>query len=621
MIANDGLPIFQHDDGKIFLAESRHEMEAPGFGSMTAEDLRSLVGQLWQEAFEGKRAETERLKTCSLYYDGFHYLNAGLNRKNSVENYCFSTVETVWPLMTEVRPRAKISPRRPLSGNQGDVAKRLRSAAQWLMDADDFDHAYGLGIRDILKYGWGWWFIGIDPNTGMPYPKNGSVFNLYPDPTATNEDEMEYFFISQPVSTVRLQSYFPAAAGVIKPDGVASPAYDVHVKPYLEYLENAGRYQTANIIDSAPAFYKEGDPPPGNTVPLVASTGSYREHGQSTFLHQLYIRDVSLMKVMYLGTLKIPQPDGTFTVIPGMHHETKEPCCPSGWRVISMTYNGEFVEKPKTLDQCYGGTPVVFGFDYQQSDRFYPTGELDHAIPIQRGINRFNALLERAVELAANPAVVTNQDSGLPADISNILAGDILRVRRGSEVKFLEFKGPSESMFEVNTEKKKAMESVTGVQKSQQGERPAGIEAAAAIRGLKNAADNRIHGKEPCAARARSKLLKKMMLVAGKKLKEPFYFRGNDGQELSLTADEMLLEYDIQFEQGSGTDAGQQENLELYMNLFAAKAIDVQALLEAANIPDAKEIATRMMQQQMMEAVMIAKEKAASGPPQKKAVA
>ncbi len=624
------LPTFHFPDGSSFIAQQRMEEIVPPFITDDENQLRSWLASRWSMAFEGKRAETERLKLNSLYYDGFHYQSAWLNRTNPITNYCFSTVETVVPFVTEVSPRPEIMPRRSMDAER---IARLQEFATWLMDRDEFDDALVCGTRDKSKYGWCAYLVTFDYVTGMPYPKNLSVFDFYPDPTARNQEELEFFFLAMPVSTDRLQALYPHLASRIVPDGMAGPAYDVHTRPFFEFMENAHRYETPNMVTGALSFTLEGDPQPTTSTSLVASMGNYREHGKTTLLLQLFARCDLMKEVKYLGSQHVNdesgEPGDTIEV-EGMEHSDFEAVSESGWMVISMTNNGVFLtppvqkgEKPllaMPMDNCYGGLPIELCFRYKQTDRMWCPGELDHIIPLQREINRRKKNIAKALELSANPPIVTNFDSGLAADTSTVEAGEVLRIKRGSELRWLEFSGPSQFQFATLEQDTKAVQIVSGQPDAMMGQRPVGIEAASAIRNLQQGAAVRLRGMEAVARRERSRLLKKLMIAAGHKLQPGIMFKATNGAMMTVSPDDLLDEYDIRFADGTGTQTGRESLEEKAMALFDRQAIDVPALLEAVNWPGREEVAARVQQMQLLEMKMkaeaMAKAGAGGGPPQ-----
>lgn len=612
------LPIFRWKDGSYFVSSSVSldpQSEVPKFyGCQTEAELRNFVCNHWRDAFEAKRAETERLKLCSLYYDGFHYASAWLNRTNIITNYCFSTVETVHPIMCELRPRPMVKPRSPMGP---DTSNRIGQFANWLMDTTKFDRYVERGVRDMLKYGWSIGLVTFDRATGMPMAKNESVFNYYPDPAATEDDELEHFFIGKPVAVSRLEAVFPDKIGQIKADGMASPSYDVHVKPFFQFLENATTHSSPKFADSALPLVMEGETRPAGSVALTHSTGEHRDDVHTAFLLQLFIRDDRMMRLMYQGTMykATVGPDGSITheEHAGAHHRHSVPVSKSGWAVITMTATGTFLEEPRPLDECYGGKPIVIHRDYEQTDRYWSTGELDHIIPIQRGVNSRKNLLRRALELMANPPVVTHDDSGLRADLGPVKAGEVFRIRRGTDMKWMDFRGPGMDQFQMLMVDSRDIDSVSGVQDVTQGQRPAGIEAASAIRSLQAAAATRIRGKENAAHRARSEMVTKLMSCCARKLQPRVEFMATDGTMLQVTSEELLMGYDIAWAPGSGTVASRQDNEDKAFALFDRGALDHQALLDATDWPGRGEILKRVFAMQQQQMALDAQAKAEAG--------
>lgn len=604
---NDALPIFTFEDGSTLQSQQRFPRGESHsiFDRMSAAELRTYIATLWREAFDAKAAETERLKRNSLYYDGFHYTTAWQNRVNSVSNYCFSTVETVVPSLTEQRPRPEIVPRR--AGMDQDRITRLSEAANWIMDVTEWDVMTWLGARDKSIYGWNCWLISFDYATGMPFLRCTSVFDVYPDPAARNEDELEYLFIATPVSTDKLKASYPKFAEHIVPDGIASPSHPAVVQPWQQYLEGYHGFEQAKILTSALPFHKESESPIAGSTALV-TTGERQEQARTTMLLQLVHRDSALRDWTYVGDLRAA--DGQIT--PGMHHVHPGPCCESGWRVLKMTATGLILEN-QAVDDCYGGLPIVFDFDYRRTDRFWAAGELDNIIPLQRRDNRRSALIDRAVELAMQPPAVTNRDSGLPADKSTIAAGDVLRISRGSELRYLEFRPPIEAVLALQVHNARAVDAVSGVQDVQAGIRPAGIEAAAAIRRLQEAAQVRVRGKEAQAHSARARLLKKLMTAAARKLQAPISFKASDGAFVTLDPADMDDQFSIRFAAGSGNVLSRQDQQEKAFTLYQAGAIDEQELLTAFDWKNRDAVVKRIEARKMQQAVLAAETAARNG--------
>ena len=595
-----------------FISTSRHAPTIPMFGSMTIDDLRSWVADRWYEAFEGKRAETERLKTCELFWAGFHYTDPFLNRVNPVTNFCFATVETMHPILTEQRPRPEARPRDVALDVDVDDIERY---ASWKMDATNFDQVCRVSVRDILKYGYCVVREFIDYDTGLSYPRHESVFDYYPDPTATNDSEREYFFIAKAVSTRRLAALFPNAMGEIQPDNIASPGYDVYVRPYFQVFKETNRFDGPSFI-SANLFKREGETVPSGGTPLVAGTGQHTEHGKTTFVLQMYVRDYSKMPVTYVGDRTIADPDdpaGRPISVP--HVLTRqEPCCQTGWRVITMTAGGTFLEPPRPLDPCYGGVNIDVVRMHEVGGRYWTPGVLDHLIPLQRQYNRRSALLARALELSANPPIKTVGNTGLAANQNSVDAGEILKLKPGSNMEYLTFAGPGEEQFEQQSGLKQDMQIVTGDHDSVMGKRPAGIEAASAIRELQNAASVRIRGVAPVVMDGFASVLEKLLAADGLKAKDLItYYVG--GKPHSMDPKMLRYDVDIRWAEGTGMVAAKQDYEDRLLDLFDRGIVDAQYVIEAMDLPGGPEVAARVAQMQQQQLAAQAAGAAKNAPP------
>lgn len=590
-----------------FFARTRHAPDYQPFGSMDEGQLKSWVADRWYEAFEGKRAETERLKTCELFYAGFHYTDPYLNRINPVTNFCFSTVETSHPILTEDRPRPEARPRDPLRSQTADAVAKY---ADWKMDSTDWDRSVRLGTRDFLKLGWNIHTIYVDPATGLSIPRWMSTFDYYPDPTALNDSELEYYFIARPVSTRRLAALFPNALGPIIPDNIASPSYDVMVRPYFQTYKEPSRFDGPAFI-SASLFTTEAGGPVGGTS-LVAGTGQHYEHGRTTFVLQMFVRDHGTMPVTYMGDRQFEDPNAGVVEVP--HHIVqKEPCCPSGWRVISMTAGGTLLELPAQLDPAYGGMNITIARNHESGDHYYGPGELDNVIPLQRQYNRRSALLARHLELAANPPWAAIGNTGISKNQNSVDGGEIIPLRAGSDLKPLTFSGPTEQQFEHQAVIRTDMQIVSGAQDSIQGKRPAGIEAASAIRELQNAASVRIRGKAPVILSHYARLLEKCLSIDGRKAKDMIaYYAG--GQFGSMDPEILRSGVDIRWAEGTGMVASRQDFQDRLLDLFDRGIVDAQYVVEMMDLPEGPEVVQRV---QMMQAQQLAAQAAgaAKAPP------
>lgn len=607
------LPRFQFANGDEFVSEHCDDPDVSPFDAMEPPELVSLIAALWRDAYEAKRPETSRLSLNSHYYDGFHYRDAWLNRTNPVENHIYAIVETLVSNTIAVKPRPEIVPEYGFSMDD-ELADRLQGYAASVMNTTRFDEAVELGARDKYIYGWNWWMVSFDYRTGMPYAVPRSVFSLYPDPAARNEDDAMYIQIADAVSTARLRATFPKAADRIHPDNKATPAYNAVIRPWFEFLGDAHEIGHPTIADSAMVVHAEGAQPTEGTS-LVFSEGDRMEHGTTTFVISTLIRDDAMVAATYYGTKRRRRPDGGFDEINAQKYSSPVPRCASGWWLVTMTSYGLFLEPPRKLDDCYLGLPLVMDRCERRTDRFWSRSPIDHIIPINRGLNRDNALIDRGTDLALNPPLLTDSNSGLARQLNGgtVAGGDLLELSRGSDAKYLAFPGPASQIFARTSERRKSMRDVSMVQDSLSGARPPGIEAAAALRRLDENSLRVVKAKEQSANRARALLLRKLMKGAGRKLQRDIAFLAAHGDMEVLTSREIDTPFNIDFAVDTGTIEGRRDLEDKAFALFGAGAIDRAALLDSYRWPGRTKIELRMQMAEQNAMLMQAGAEAGRG--------
>lgn len=609
--------MFEIDLGndRRFVARERLAGDAPLFGRIkNTDEGRSQVVQWvlnqFVDAVRAKLPQHREMVQNELYYAGFHWADPIANRNNAVRNFCFATVETVHPILTEMRPRPQAVMRGLYSINSAD---KINDRLQWLMDVTNFDYTKSVNEREKLKHGWCVYLLNVNSMgfcEALPYPG----YDFYPDGTATNDEEMDIYFLARPVQTDFLldkfsdQKKYPwlfdeMGKSLIVPDNLTSAGYEALERPYLSQ-DVASHYSVGlepeSIIGAVSRL--ETNDPNGEagqgSVQLVRVDGQERRSfGNTTFLIQCFVRDRTRMRVSYSGDICEPDPEGQlgeFMWSPSANPYARlEDTCESGWRCIQLTASGLLLDS-HPLDKCYGGRNIVIDRDYPQLGRFYGPGELRNIIPINRSINRRTTALEQSLAFETNPILVMDTGNGMELDNRAVEPGDVLRKTRGSEVKWLETPSPASHHFEMLAVEKQDMDVVSGVHDVTQGRRPEGIEAAAAIRNLQSAAQTRIRGKEIPGFIALRTIAKKMLMATARKLPANVAFKADNGNMEPWNIPDLLYEYDITFAPGSGTVVGREMQEEKVMALVQGGLIDRQTALERLNVKGVPDIMARL---------------------------
>jgi len=480
---------------------------------------------------------------------------------------------------------------------------RLRQFATYKMDSTGFDRVHRIVTRDMLKFGWCPVMVSWDAK-GRSIPKWLDVFDFYPD-QAIDESGLDCFAIGMPVSVRRLQALFPKVAHKIKSDNIASPSYEVRVQPYLDAAGVVGGFSAAQLIGNVmPSVAMEGAAAT-TTSDYGIDTGQFNVFGQTAFVIQLFVRDFTTMSVTYTGTRYTDHETGTLA---NPHSIVQpEPCCPSGWRMIPMTASGVLLERPMPVDECLGGIPLVFARNYENGGRFFCKGELDDIMPLQRGVNSADRKLDRALDLQSDPPVIATKDNGLRADKSSVEGGEILTVRHGTKIDYLQPQSVAESHFVRRAARRQDIQIVAGTPDSLQGQRPVGVEAASAIRQLTESGSSRARAKGAGAHEWAALLLQKMIMADIQKSRDMIYFVDTAGKEMWLNPEDYRADdFEIRWAQSSGDAQGEQDRRDKNIQYYQLGIIDGQQVLEDEDFPDRDRIMQRMAVRQQAQAMMAA---------------
>lgn len=582
------------DGSRVFIPRDRIAPEPPLLGSIpdTPEGRKALFDWMWERfasAVEAKRPETERLKLCELYYSGFHYRTPAENRANVITNLCFSTVETVHPVMTEMRPRPEIAPR---EFTDPAVTLAQQAAAEWWMDTTEFDLANHLVCRDKLKYGWGLWYLAPGPD-GVCRPRAGTVWSYYPQAGAIEEDAMEHLFIVGPEDVDYLRACYPGAT--VTADGIAGAGYDVLERPYQDAYGASGAYDT---IESrvADTVRFDGESTPTGTAAMNPD-GHASTRWNTAFVITMFVRDRSTREVLYAGDLGVrdeASEAGTYTYTPHPQRlKQDEPNSSNGWRMLRYTASGEYLDS-RVLDECFDVPPFYIDRDYAQNGRFWPVGELDHIIPINRSINERKNLLNHSLRYETSPILTADMDTGIDFDRRSIGPGDVLKKVRGSQIQWLDFKGAQSGQFAMLQTDKMDLETISGVQDVSAGRTPGNVEAAAAIRNLQEAAQTRIRGKEVPQFIVLSRVVKAGLIATSRKANVAILSRGVGSVFKAIDPQALRYEFDVRFVQGSGSALGRAMRMDETLTLAEAGLLDPQSAIERLALPGGQQIMQRL---------------------------
>lgn len=612
------------EPGAQFVAERLHavpEMPYPDPEIKSRDDYRQWLAKLWRQAVDAKRVQTARLMRMEKLYSGFHYKDPRENRLKEVTNYCFSAVESQWSTVTQRRPRPKVKARNPA---RADKAADVDAFCDWLMDQGNFDASNEITQRIKFKMGWNVWHV-IAGKDGKPQVRWINDFHFYRDPNATDDLATdEYVCVAFPVATRKLRRLFPDVRNdkgekvEIKADNLMGPEVEVYREMYEKfYADDIGSMRSNQDLVTRLGYLGGNPADTNNTTPtgtqwvLDSPGGGIHRGADTTFVVQFFIRDDTTRPCTWEGHKLIPHPaePGATLAVHGQYMDTKEPCCPSGWRVVQMCADGTFLDEAP-LDPCFDGLPFVLGRRFATEGDPYSKGEIDNVASLNQFINKRKHELMQGLGYESNPIFKVTKGSGEAFDKSSITHGEVLKLSRGSDVEQLRVNAPSEQQFAMLATERADFQMIQGSEDASLGKRPTGIQAAAAIRELKAGASVRLEGHMPAYLREMGAVLHKMVCVASRKMDAQQSFLAADGRRVDIDIAGLIDDYEMKFDEGSALQSWRQQQKDELFAYAQAGMIDQQAFLEGIEFPGWPEIVERVRMVQMQQMALEAKAKA-----------
>lgn len=505
-----------------------------------------------------------------------------------VINYTFSTIETILPILTDSRPQISVVPFEPDDVNISNV---LTQIVDMLWEFNQMDTKLPKVMKNTLIFGNG--FVKVDWDASA---RNGlgeiRITNIDPeylvvDPEATDTDNARWMAQVQNVPLSRIKEN-PVWASRIE---------DIRVGEYEpEYtIERSVASQSAGR-KSQPSVIRNTDGS-GALATTQNTKGEFKSYGSRKDDERVTLAEV--WKKEYLET-------GAYYI-----------------RKIVVCNNVVLEDTQSPLG--HNMFPFVHFPDYALGWQFWAMGEVQQVEKLQQEINRRRGLMLDIMKFTAMPLLVVDPTSGV--DYENMVSrpGMVVPAIGGMQaVGWLHPPSMPGELFAMNDRDKQDFDSILGNVDVLQGRRPTGIEAAAAIEALNEAANTRMRLKVrymESALRQVGLLMVKMVQkfytteriirVAGRDgftLIDPNqdFMKVNEVTGMDEAGNPMMsnpipqdAEFDVRIASGSTLPVSRQSRYRQAMEMFINGAIDQIELLKSASWPRWEEVVVRMQQMAM----------------------
>ena len=422
-------------------------------GFTAADPVAQKVEERWFAAKEFRKTYDADFTLWDRYYLGHHYNapRAGW-RSSPVKNFIFATIETSVPIMTDSVPQIIVIGAEPndndVSEVLGHIIRRIwvdQYMDQKLPEIVKTDHIYGTAYAKV------WWNPNLKGGLGDVAISFVDTRHIYPSPGSTDIDDADYVCFAANMPLASVARMYPDVMDYVKSGRLQTGPWDASLtveKPLL--TENRG----ANYINTT--VLSQGTTTTFNSIPRTGRAPMDRNHM------------VTLVELWDRNTDGHPQ--------------------------VTVVCNGVTLREPFSPFK-HDMFPFIPFINYQIPGQFFGMSEIQQLYKIQDFINDRNAQLQDIIRLTANPPFIADLTSGVNTKALVNRPGALIWKHPGTEVRWGTPPPIPSALFDVQTLDKSDFDTISGVHDVTQGRRPTGVEAAAAIVELQEAAQTRIRQK------------------------------------------------------------------------------------------------------------------------------
>jgi len=588
-------------------------------GDNTEEKTVTWVHNLLAVAKQARSANDARCQKVLKYYKGgkHHWEDRVMpNYKAKItDNRCFSTVESVIPIITDNRPKAELAARDREDIDAVRTIKRVYDA-KW--DELNLEMLTTMVIRDAMIFGDGYLKVWFDPTLsdglGDLRVTHVNPAYLYKDPESKDPlmDDAKYIIYHAREPLEKIKMWYPEKAEALDRQSVGILGTAVQ--------DLAGDQIPGTHSERGTIAYDNADDEPSTTTTYRQFTESDKYLGKNQpYFTEMWIDDMSLEEVdekyiLYVddGTdveysqkahLKAEASGRDFEIVDGrdigkVRYRRKYP----HGRIITVCEKVLLDDRPS--DYQHGKMPYVRFFDYLIPHETYAQGEIDQIIPLQDELNKRKSQIIDFFNICINPPIVLDRSCGLNTTKMTNRPGQIWPINGSTDkVKWLTPPPIPAAAFAHIDQINKDIDTVSGIHDVTQGRKPAGITAGIAIETLQEAAQTRLRLKTRGVEYSQKRLAELMVSIIDQYYQEPrvvrwqsnlpdvdFEYETVDFKDVQLKAGLP----DVLIKPGSTMPTNKSIQRMQAIQLFEAGAIDRRALLDIFEFPNREEILARM---------------------------
>lgn len=425
---------------------------------MTPEEEEKVekVFQAYKESKKFKSTFDRNWDKFEKLYSGVHWEGPRAEWKSTpVVNYCFTVVETIVPIMTDSNPTIMIAPQESDDSNTAEI---IGQCVKRILVNNRAQKKFTQTVRNSLVLGTSfmkvWWNRSACGGKGDVEISVVDPRHCFPSPGALDIQEAAYFIYATNVPINYIEEMYPDAKGKIKP-GVWEEDLTV---------------EKNNV--------SQGGGGSGIVVGPVQSTDSA---GTGAGSSTSWASDAGNAVKGSMERSKLA------TLIEMWHKKDGKVWCTVAANKVLLHDN----ESPFKHNRY----PFAKLVDYDIPSSFWGMGEIQQLEKLQDFINKRRGQTQDILKICASPPLIADSNSGINPKAMVARPGTIIYKNQGTDVHWMQPPNLPAALFDVQQLDKQDFDAISGVFDVTQGRKPSGIEAAAAIVELQDAAQTRIRLK------------------------------------------------------------------------------------------------------------------------------
>lgn len=394
-------------------------------------------------------------------------------KASPVENFVFSKIETMLPILTDNRPRIHVLPR---EADYSEYAESMQRLMGYLWDQLNMDEIVVQVTKNTLIFGKGFYYSYWDPDKKEVAVESVDPQNIFVDKDATCIDDCRYLIHVARMSKAQILSHWPDAEGKFLPGARTVP--DPMPKAGLDMDDDQWTFPAAgNAYDDPGAV-------PGTVPWMKADLSAVSSEDEMVQVLQVWIRDPSVLTEPLQGTEGQTLKDRT-----GKELGVEKKKFPGGRHVIVA---GNRVIHDKANPFEHGMLPYVEQDCHKVPGQFWCISAVQNLISPQMELNKTVGQIIDNKNLMGNNQWVVDKRSGIKPHQITAKPGLVIEKNPGSEVERIEAKALPSYIINFVDHAMLVIDRISGVSDVTEGRKPTGITAGIAIESLQEAQQTRL---------------------------------------------------------------------------------------------------------------------------------